>query len=335
MHETIVSYLKHLEEKGRSPLTIKAARGDLVGFTTWWEAQRKRPFDPALLREYDVHLWRHMRQSEDAAAPTTINRAMVSLRTYCGWAKQQQFLEENPFEEIKAIPIAPPAPKSLPPEAVDAVLRAVRSEKDERIRLRDEALLALLVYAGLRAQETCDVQVRDLDMGGGTVTVRHGKGGRMRRVQLHSDAIGMLRRYLKRLRCPTGEPGIGSDGEREPLLVGFDHTRTGCPMRPGLNQRQVQRIVEQRAHEAAERLRADTKTISSLEAVSQLLDLAQRLEQATPHTLRHSLARRLLASGADLAVVQRTLGHSTIATTGMYLTPSDDDMRQAMERAKV
>ena len=64
-----------------------------------------------------------------------------------------------------------------------------------------------------------------------------------------------------------------------------------------------------------------------------MFDLAQRLEHTTPHTLRHSLARRLLESGADLAVVQRTLGHSSIATTGMYLTPSDEDMRKAMERA--
>jgi hypothetical protein len=29
----------------------------------------------------------------------------------------------------------------------------VRSEKDERIRLRDEVLLALLIYTGLRAQD--------------------------------------------------------------------------------------------------------------------------------------------------------------------------------------
>ena len=69
----------------------------------------------------------------------------MNLRSYCDWAKQQHLLQENPVADVKAIPVAPASPKSIPPEAVDAVLRAVRSEKDERIRLRDEALLALLV----------------------------------------------------------------------------------------------------------------------------------------------------------------------------------------------
>ena len=335
MHTSISGYLSALTDKGRSPLTVKAARGDLLGFAAWWESRFSRPFDPALLRTSDLQTWQLARQKDDAAAPATINRALVTLRAHCDWAKHAGLITENPVEEIKAIPTSQPVPKSLPAEAVDAILRAVRSERDERIRLRDEALLALLIYTGLRAQEACDVQIRDLDLDGGTVTVRHGKGGRMRRVMLNEEAISLLRRYLTRLRCPGSLPALGSEREREPLLVGFDSTKAGRPLHPGINQRLVQRVVEQRAHEAAQRLRADAEAVASLERVGEMLDLAQRLEAATPHTLRHSLARRLIESGADLAIVQRTLGRSSIATTGIYLTPDEDDLRRAMERATI
>jgi integrase/recombinase XerC len=120
--------------------------------------------------------------------------ALVTLRANCDWAKHEGLISENPAEEIKAIPTSQPVPKSLPAEGVDAILRAVRSEKDERIRLHDEALLDLLIFTGLRAQQACDVQIRDLDLDGGIVTVRHGKGGRMRRVMLSTEAISLLRR---------------------------------------------------------------------------------------------------------------------------------------------
>lgn len=198
MHASISSYLTYLADKGRSPLTIMAARGDLLGFAVWWEACCSRPFDPALLRESDPHAWRLVRQKDDAAAPATINRALVALHAYCGWAKHEGIITENPAEEIKAIPTGQPVPKSLPAEAIDAILRAVRGEKDERMRLRDEALLALLIYTGLRAQEVCDLQIRDLDLDGGTVTVRPGKGGRMRRVMLNSEALSLY---------PASQPG--------------------------------------------------------------------------------------------------------------------------------
>ena len=113
----------------------------------------------------------------------------------------------------------------------------------------------------------CDVQIRDLDLAGATVTVRRGKGGRTRRVMLNTEAVSSLPRYLTCLRCSQGIPEIGSDAEREALLVGFALTSTGHPMNPGINQRLVQRVVEQRAREAAERLRADTKAIASLERI--------------------------------------------------------------------
>ncbi len=55
----------------------------------------------------------------------------------------------------------------------------------------------------------------------------------------------------------------------------------------------------------------------------------------TPHMLRHSLARRMLERGAQLPEVQRVLGHSRLSTTGIYLTPSEEDLRVAIGRAGI
>jgi integrase len=61
---------------------------------------------------------------------------------------------------------------------VDTLLRAAGTQRAPWLRLRDQALLALLIYAGLRSQEAVAVQIRDLDLAAGTLTVRRGKGGK-------------------------------------------------------------------------------------------------------------------------------------------------------------
>jgi site-specific recombinase XerD len=244
-------------------------------------------------------------------------------------------MTENAAVDIEDVPTPELAPRALPPAAVKALLRAARAEKDATIRLRDEAALALLIYGGLRVQEACDLQLRDVDLAGLSLTVRYGKAGKARRVPIHIDAQRLLQRYLDQVRCTDGLPSVGSDAEREPFLARIDAAAPGRPLRPGVNQRLIQRMVTERASEAAERLRRDAERESDLARVGELLDLARRLGAATPHTLRHSLARRMIERGADLGEVQRVLGHSNIATTGRYLTPSEDDLREAIGRAGV
>src|SRR5207244_12625759 len=141
---------------------------------------------------------------------SSINRGFASLRGYCQWATLGHLLTENPAADLEDVPTDPLAPRSLPTEAVDALLRVARAEQHPLLRARNEALLALLIYAGLRVQEACDLQLRDLDLEGGTATVRSGKAGKARRVPLHSDAQRLLRRYLAVVRSPDGLPVIGS-----------------------------------------------------------------------------------------------------------------------------
>ena len=73
----------------------------------------------------------------------------------------------------------------------------------------------------------------------------------------------------------------------------------------------------------------------NLERAESLRILAELLETVSPHMLRHSLAKRMLKNGAQLPEVQRVLGHTRLSTTGMYLTPSEDDFRMAIGRAGI
>jgi site-specific recombinase XerD len=319
-------YLAQLSAAGKSPATRRAVRSDLTQFCTWWERTRERSFDLTQVVERDLRTWKVYRQQDEGAAPVTINRGLSTLRRVCSWAVEQRLLSENPTREVPDIPSTPVSPRSLPDQAVDALLRATRAEPDLRLRLRDEALLALLVYAGVRIQEACDIQLRDLDLAAGTLVVRSGKGGKARRLPLHSEAQRLLTRYLQEVRCPEGVPPIGSEQEREPLLVGMQRAVAGRPLVPGIKTRVAHQRIVHLGRLAATRER-------DLQRMEQLHAWARQVEAAAPHQLRHSLAQRMLKTGAQLPEVQRMLGHSRLSTTGLYLTPSEEDVRAAVERA--
>jgi site-specific recombinase XerD len=253
-----------LAERRKSPYTLRAARQDLSQFVTWWQHHAARPFDPALLLDTDLRDWRRARQQQDGAAPATINRALSTLRGYCAWAVTTGLMSESAARDIEDVPTPELSPRGLPSAAVKALLRAARAEPDAIIRLRDEAALALLIYGGLRVQEACDLQLRDVDLAGLSITVRYGKAGKARRVPIHTDAQRLLQRYLDQVRCPDGLPTVGSEAEREPFLAGIDAAALGRPLRLGVNQRLVQRIVSRRAHEAAEWLQRDAERESDL-----------------------------------------------------------------------
>lgn len=335
MSTWIKNYLSHLETNGRSPATVRAAGADLRRLQAWWEETHDRPFEIGRLTTRDMHHWLRHRQQIDGAKPSTINRGLATVRAYCRWALVSGLLVDNPTAGVPEIVSESVGPASLPDEAIDELLRAAAITPNPIQRRRDEAFMALLVYGGLRIQECCDMQLRDVDLPGGSVVVRRGKGGKARRVPLHSDAQRILQRYLDEVRCPDHQPAVGSQEERAPLLMGRQVASEGRPWLPGVQAQSLRKRLKQLGTAAAEALRAAAERTVDLPRSAALQQMAQQVEQVTPHQLRHSLARRLLKNGATLPEVQRLLGHSRLTTTGMYLQPSAADLRQAIERAGI
>ena len=53
-----------------------------------------------------------------------------------------------------------------------------------------------------------------------------------------------------------------------------------------------------------------------------------------PHTLRHSFATDLLLATGNIRLVQKALGHASIATTEIYLHIHDEELMQAMKEMR-
>lgn len=59
------------------------------------------------------------------------------------------------------------------------------------------------------------------------------------------------------------------------------------------------------------------------------------LEDISPHTLRHTFARTLLAAGVPLNDVADLLGHSSLDTKRIYTKASESDLAKAVARLEV
>ena len=80
-------------------------------------------------------------------------------------------------------------------DEITSLLESVTT--NDALGLRDRALFELYYSSGLRLDEARSLELDDLDLTDGLVTVAESKSGRGRRVPMGTHAIHWLRRYLK------------------------------------------------------------------------------------------------------------------------------------------
>ena len=184
----------------------------------------------------------------------------------------------------------------LTPEEVAAFLRV----PDRRTvqGKRDFAVLKTLFATGLRSAELCTLELGHFETyRSQPVLVVNGKGGKVRRVPLHPEALEAIRVYWR-------AEGRNGDDPVEPVFQTLG--KHGPYKARRLTYKAIRCLID-RTRKAA---------------------LIKR--HTTPHTLRHTFAVSLLDQGVDLRTVQDLLGHSNITTTQAYLHTSDEKKMDAV-----
>ena len=218
-------------------------------------------------------------------APASQARILAALKSLFAFGHQVGYL---PFDVGR--PVKLPARRD---ERAERILSAddVHSVIAHAKKGRDRALIRTLYIGGLRVAEAVGLTTRDLvarDDGRGGQLAVFGKGSKTRPVLVPDGLFG----ELSDLALPDPDAPLFRSQKKGP---------DGGP-RP-VTARQAERIVKATARKAG----------------------LKNASEVSPHWLRHAHASHAMDRGAKIHLVQATLGHSDISTTGKYLHARPDE----------
>ena len=187
-------WLSHLQQQGKSQLTLHAYRRAVLHFMQWCQQTYGEPFELTAIMPRDVRDWKAYQQSVEKAASRTVNQRLVGLSRLFRWAVSTGQVRTNPAMDVKSIPL----PALQPGGVLDTSLRKLLRTVHRSGHIRNTALLELLAGTGLRVSELLQLQVGDIQVGerSGHVTVRRGKQGNFRQVPLTTEVRHALWAYL-------------------------------------------------------------------------------------------------------------------------------------------
>ena len=238
-------------------------------------------------------------------AASTQNQALAALVFLYRHVLDAPALE---LEDLVRARVAVRLPVVLTQDETKAVLSRLTGESH---------LVSCLLYgAGLRLLEALRLRVKDLELERGEILVRDGKGRKDRVTMLPRSLAADLRTQLAHARAVHA-----SD-----LAAGF-----GAVMLPDALARKYPGALRewgwQWVFPASRRFReAETGTEGRHHLHESVVQRAMKsavrasgiAKPASCHTIRHSFATHLLASGYDIRTVQELLGHRDVKTTMIY-----------------
>ncbi|MGA8264715.1 MAG: site-specific tyrosine recombinase XerD [Ignavibacteriaceae bacterium] len=287
MNIFLKEYLSVLKlEKNLSDNTVSSYKNDINSFLQFIESRKIEDLS-SIKQNHIADFFKSLK--EIGLTSSSAARYYSSLKGFFTYLFLSRYITENPIEKISSPKLSKNLPSVLTVEETDSVLS--QPDTNNKLGLRDKAVLELLYACGTRVSELINIKISDLFFADDVIRV-FGKGSKERIIPIGSSAVKWINKYLKESRVL-----LMKKAKSENYL--FLNNRGTKLSRMG-----VWKIVDRYVKEAG------------IE------------KEVHPHTFRHSFATHLLEGGADLRAVQEMLGHADISTTQIYTHIDRDYIKQ-------
>ena len=196
--ELILEYQAYLMEEGKVTSTIDSYVGDIRGFLEFLES-KKVNFRGNLTRIYITTYKAYL--TENGYTINTINKKINSLHSFNFFLVSKNLCTEKVVypnkDKIKIARGSEGEIEVFSDEEVQSILFHI--EDRSKISLRDEGVLLILLYTGLRVGELVNLKIKDIDFLTRTLKVV-GKGGKYREVPLKMEVSEGIKEYMEKER---------------------------------------------------------------------------------------------------------------------------------------
>lgn len=288
MNKQILDFLDYLQlERNYSPLTVDSYARDIEKFYRFLLKEDCKADD------VDLILIRNFLTEEllSGVSKRSCKRRLCSLKHYYSYLVKSGQIDSNPFLYISSPKVQTKYPTALYDNQIEELLSSNRARTDE-LMIRDQAILEVLYYSGIRASELINIKLSDVNF---RLRIIHvlGKGNKERVVPFTSECQKTIEDYLKNLR-----PKLAEKNEQISIYLFLNNH----------GQKLTTRGLE-----------------FILKNIEQKTGLSLNLH---PHLLRHTFATHLLEAGANLREIQELLGHESINTTQVYTHVSEEGIKE-------
>lgn len=242
-----------------------------------------------------------------------IKRKFFSLKSFFGYFFRTGQIRQNPTLSMQVPKIREKEIVRLNQDEIKELLREAEngeglSKKQkqfhEKTKVRDCAILALMLGTGIRVSECVGLNLSDLDLKEQGIHI-HRKGGKEATVYFSNEVAQYLEQYLK---------------ERKTLCTEETSTQTGTQEEPALFLS----------------LRKKRLTVRSVEyLVKKYASIATPKKKITPHKLRSSYGSALYAKTNDIYLVADILGHNDVNITRKFYAAIEEERRKSVKNIDI
>jgi len=279
--EAFIGFLKQREKEHS---TVKMYECEIKSYLRHLAGENKqlKAVEPA-----DIWAWRE-RMLQRGMKPSTINKSISILSSFFKWAKSMGHIALNPCERSRVLEGRKDAPRRLTPEEETRLLRLCADERSIFKRVRNEALIHVLLYAGLRVEEVSNLRLNSLR---DSLLVVFDEDAEARIVPVDEATVRKLEAWIE---VRTAEAARKREYEASPYL--FVSERSGY-----FQPRSIQFVIEGYS--------------------------GQMGASFVCQTLRHTYCYNLVKQGLPIEQVKARAGHKSVLSTHRYFERTADSFQ--------